>query len=112
MLAWNTMLSMSGGDVRQNAAGHRFAELDVDDRKRLVREHRLAYVPPAGLIRRVLDERESHRAPFVRLCEELEDYMSEPRAEETMRTITSWGRYAELFGYDKQERQFNLENPN
>ncbi len=105
------LAEMSEGDVRLNAAGHRFAELDVDDRKRLFREHLLAYVPLAGLIRRVLDERESHRAPYVRFCEELEDYMSEPRAEETMRTIISWGRYAELFGYDEQERQFNLENP-
>jgi NitT/TauT family transport system ATP-binding protein len=37
--------------------------------------------------------------------------MSEERAEETMRAIISWGRYGELFGYDEQTREFNLENP-
>ncbi|MER8423525.1 hypothetical protein NKH01_07430 [Mesorhizobium sp. M1403] len=31
--------------------------------------------------------------------------MSEERAEDTMRAIISWGRYAE------QSKQFNLENP-
>ena len=37
--------------------------------------------------------------------------MSEDRAEETMRAVIGWGRYAELFSYDEQGRQFSLDNP-
>ena len=92
-------------------AGRRFVDLDVDARKRLFAEHLLAYVPLAGLIRRVLDERPSHKAPFTRFSEELEDYMSEDFAENTLRALITWGRYGELFGYDEHTRQFNLENP-
>jgi NitT/TauT family transport system ATP-binding protein len=64
-----------------------------------------------GLIKRVLDERPSHTAPAARFRNELEDYMSEEYADETLKTIVSWGRYAELFAYDEQSETFSLENP-
>lgn len=102
---------MEGGDVRLGEAGRAYVEADLDARKHLFREHLIAYVPLAALIRRVLDERSSHRAPFTRFSEALEDYMSEERAEETMRAVIGWGRYAELFSYDEQSRQFSLDNP-
>lgn len=105
------LAELAEGDVRLTEVGRRFAGLDVDARKRLFGEHLLAYVPLAALIRRVLDERPDHRAPFTRFSEQLEDGMSEQRAEDTMRAIIDWGRYGELFGYDEEARQFNLENP-
>lgn len=37
--------------------------------------------------------------------------MSEKLAEETMRVIIFWGRYAELFSYDEGAKLFSLENP-
>ena len=105
------LAELAEGDVRLTEVGRRFAGLDVDARKRLFGEHLLAYVPLAALIRRVLDERPDHRAPFTRFSEQLEDGMSEQRAEDTMRAIIDWGRYGELFGYDEEARQFNLEDP-
>lgn len=99
------------GDVRMNDHGRRFVEADTDDRKRLFADHIVAYVPLVALIKRVLDERPSHRAPLQRFSEELEDYMSPGVAEETLRTVIAWGRYAELFAYDEDSRQFSLENP-
>jgi len=63
--------------------------------KRLFAQHLLAYVPLAGHIRRVLDERGAHRAPASRFRDELEDHMSEQFADQTLRSVTSWGRYAE-----------------
>jgi NitT/TauT family transport system ATP-binding protein len=50
-------------------------------------------------------------APKSRLFDELEDYMVEEAAEQTLRTIISWGRYAELFAYDDSRQVFSLENP-
>ena len=37
--------------------------------------------------------------------------MSEEDAELTLRALTSWARYAELFAYDDQTRRFSLDNP-
>ena len=89
----------------------RFVEADVDARKTLFGDHLLAYVPIASLIRRVLDERPTHHAPFSRFSEELADFMSDQAAEVTIRTIVNWGRYAEVFAYDEERGQFSLENP-
>src|SRR5271163_268352 len=102
---------LSEGDLMLTDAGKRFAHLETDARKKLFAEHLINYVPVMGLIRRVLDERPSHTAPAARFRNELEDYMSEDYADETLKTIVSWGRYAELFAYDEQSELFSLENP-
>ena len=102
---------MADGDIHLSDPGRQFVESDVDHRKRMFAAHLLAHVPIAALIRRVLDERPSHRAPRLRFSEELEDFMSEDRADETLRAAVSWGRYAELFAYDGESGQFSLEDP-
>jgi len=102
---------LSEGDLVLTESGKRFANLETDARKRLFADHLVNYVPVMGLIKRVLDERPSHTAPAARFRNELEDYMSEEGADETMKTIVSWGRYAELFAYDEQSETFSLENP-
>jgi NitT/TauT family transport system ATP-binding protein len=103
---------LSEGDLMLTEAGRRFAHLATDARKKLFAEHLVTYVPVASLIRRVLDERPSHTAPAARFRNELEDYMAEDQAAETLKTAVSWGRYAELFAYDEQAELFSLENPN
>jgi NitT/TauT family transport system ATP-binding protein len=103
---------LSEGDLVLTEAGKRFAHLETDARKKMFAEHLINYVPVFGLIRRVLDERPSHSAPAARFRNELEDYMSEEYADETLKTVVSWARYAELFAYDEQAEMFSLENPN
>jgi NitT/TauT family transport system ATP-binding protein len=102
---------MADGDIKLTEAGRRFVDLDIDGRKRLFAEHLLAYVPVVGLIKRVLDERPNHLAPVARFRQELEDFMSPEFAQNTLRAVISWGRYAEIFDYDDQTEQFSLENP-
>ncbi|MGC2087019.1 MAG: nitrate/sulfonate/bicarbonate ABC transporter ATP-binding protein [Bradyrhizobium sp.] len=102
---------LSEGDLNLTEAGKRFAHLETDERKKLFAQHLTETVPLIGLIRRVLDDRPSHTAPAARFRIELEDYMSEQYADETLETIVSWGRYAELFAYDEQSETFSLENP-
>ncbi|MCF1432828.1 MULTISPECIES: AAA-associated domain-containing protein [Rhizobium/Agrobacterium group] len=102
---------LSEGDLVLTEAGTRFAHLETDARKKLFAEHLVSYVPLMGLIRRVLDERPSHTAPAARFRNELEDYMSESYADDTLKTIVSWARYAELFAYDERTEMFSLENP-
>jgi NitT/TauT family transport system ATP-binding protein len=102
---------VEGGDIRLTEVGRRFASADTDERKRIFARHLLTYVPLAGQIRRVLDERASHRAPKSRFSDELEDYMTPEAAERTLRAAISWGRYAEVFAYDDDTATFSLEDP-
>ncbi|HZO21085.1 MAG TPA: nitrate/sulfonate/bicarbonate ABC transporter ATP-binding protein [Steroidobacteraceae bacterium] len=99
------------GDIRLTEAGAQFVRSETDERKRLFSRHLLTYVPLAAHIRRVLDERKGKSAPKSRFFDELEDYMAEEAAEQTIRTVISWGRYAEAFAYDDNQQAFSLENP-
>ncbi len=105
------LAQLSEGDIELTDAGKRFAHMETDERKRVFAEHISAYVPLIGLIRRVLDERPAHVAPVARFRNELEDYMTEDYADETLKTVISWARYAELFAYDEHSELFSLENP-
>jgi NitT/TauT family transport system ATP-binding protein len=102
---------VEGGDIRLTPTGKRFADSDVDERKRLFAQQLATYVPLAAHVRRILDDRPSHKAPAGRFRDELEDHMSESYADETLKAITSWARYAEYFAYDEEADLFTLENP-
>ena len=102
---------VEGGDIRLSDEGKRFATAPVDERKRLFQRYLLSYVPLAGHIRRVLDDRASHRAPKSRFIDELEDHMTPAAAEQTLWAVVDWGRYAEAFAYHDDEQMFSLENP-
>jgi NitT/TauT family transport system ATP-binding protein len=102
---------IDGRTIRLTAAARRYDAADVDERKQIFARQLLAYVPLAAHIRRVLDDRASHQAPASRFRDELEDFMSEPRADETMKAIVSWGRYAEVFAFHDDEDRFSLDDP-
>ena len=99
------------GDIRLTEPGMRFVRAVLDERKKIFAQHVLAYVPLAAYIKRVLDERTTHRAPAARFLDELEDHMSEESAEKTLRAVISWARYGEAFAYDENSGIFSLENP-
>jgi NitT/TauT family transport system ATP-binding protein len=99
------------GDIKLTPLGQQFVDMDVDQRKKVLGDQVLAHVPLASHIKRVLDERPTHRAPATRFREELEDYMSEDYAERTLRAIINLGRYGELFAYDENSQTFSYENP-
>jgi len=105
------LAELEGGDLRLTDDGRTFANASLDERKRLFQRHLLTYVPLAAHIRKVLDERVSHAAPRSRFLDELEDHMTAEAAEQTLRAVISWGRYAEAFAYDDHDQTFSLENP-
>jgi len=102
---------LEGGDLKLTEAGLAFANASLDERKKIFSRHLLNYVPLAAHIRRVLDERASHVARKSRFIDELEDFMGEEAAEQTLRAVIGWGRYAEAFAYDDEKARFSLENP-
>ncbi|MGO9595733.1 MAG: AAA-associated domain-containing protein [Steroidobacteraceae bacterium] len=102
---------VEGGDIRLTPEGVAFANAQIDERKHIFARHLLNYVPLAAHIRRVLDERASHAARKSRFIDELEDFMGEKDAEQTLRAVLSLARYAEAFAYDDASEMFSLENP-
>ena len=102
---------LEGGDLKLTEDGMAFAHASIDERKRIFSRHLLTYVPLVAHIRRVLDERASHSARKSRFIDELEDFMSEEEADQTLRAAIRWARYAEAFAYDDENAMFSLENP-
>jgi NitT/TauT family transport system ATP-binding protein len=101
---------VSGGDIELTMAGRRYADADMLTRKQIFAEALVKQVPLAAHIRRVLDERPGHRAPAARFLRELEDHLSEEEAERVLETVINWGRHAEIFAYDDDDRVLSLEN--
>ncbi|MBN8809374.1 MAG: nitrate/sulfonate/bicarbonate ABC transporter ATP-binding protein [Sphingomonas sp.] len=102
---------LKGAGIALTPSARRYAQADVDARKALFERALIAHVPLAQHIRRILDERASHDAPGRRFRDELEDFMSPDYADETLRTVTHWGRYAEIFAYDEDDDRFSLDDP-
>jgi NitT/TauT family transport system ATP-binding protein len=73
-------------------------------------EHLLKHVPLAARIKKVLNERPGHRAPRVRFEQELEDFLTDGAAEDTLDSVINWGRYGEVFSYNDQTELFSLED--
>ena len=97
---------LKDGSLKLTSAGKVFARSGTDERKRLFKEHLLQFVPLAAHICRILQERDGHSAPRGRFEVELEDHLTHGDAEKTLRALTAWGRYAELFAYDDETGTF------
>jgi NitT/TauT family transport system ATP-binding protein len=108
-LALLRFAELEEGDIRLTESGRRFANADTDERKVLFAAALRNHVKLAATIRGVLDERWNHRASAVRFRDELEDHMSPGYAEDTLRAVIGWARFAELFNYDEEADQFFLE---
>ena len=102
---------IEGRIIRLTPAGRKYAVAEVDARKQMFAQQLLAYVPLAAHIRRVLDDRAQRQAPARRFRDELEDFMSEAYAEETLDAVITWGRYAEVFAFHDDSDRFSLEDP-
>jgi len=105
------LAEIEGGDIKLTDIGKQFAESGMDDRKKLFQRQLIANIPLAAHIRRVLQERANHVAPKSRFVDELEDHMTSEGAEQSLRAVTAWGRFAEVFAYDDDSGTFSLENP-
>ncbi|HEX5419188.1 MAG TPA: nitrate/sulfonate/bicarbonate ABC transporter ATP-binding protein [Gammaproteobacteria bacterium] len=100
---------LTAGDIVLTPLARQFAHADVEPRKQMFARQLVANVPLAAHIKQVLEDRPGRRAPAVRFLSELEDHLSESAAQQTLRAVTHWGRYAELYSYDDAAESFSLE---
>ena len=86
-------------------------DADILSRKKIFADHLIQFVPIARFIRNYLDEETDHRVMETVFLKELEKKLSKEAAEEVLKVVIAWGRYAEIFAYDYDTGVLSLENP-
>ena len=96
------------GDVVLEALGKQFLEMDINRRKLMLREQ-LKKLSLFAYFIRLLKGQPDHSLPKEILLEHLAMLLPNEPPQKLFNTIVNWGRYAELFGYNKDEDRFYLD---
>ena len=99
------------GKIALTDEGKLFAEADILQRKKIFATQLTSYVPLVGHILRVLRGRPGHTVSGQRFLIELQDDLSEDAAQDVLKAVIEWGRYAELYAYHDNTDTFSFENP-
>lgn len=102
---------VSEGDIELTSIGRKLAAADILNQKKIFASQVMTYVPLIRFIRRELDKAENHEVSEEVFIKELMENLSEQAAEEVLKTVIDWGRYAEIFAYDYNTGYLSLENP-
>ncbi|MEC8461108.1 MAG: nitrate/sulfonate/bicarbonate ABC transporter ATP-binding protein [Pseudomonadota bacterium] len=102
---------LEGGQVALTEVGEQFAKADLFERKNLFAQQLQTHVPLARHIDRVLRGRPNYSASGQRFLIELQDDLSEDAAQEVLKVVIEWGRYAELFAYDHNTDTLSFDDP-
>jgi NitT/TauT family transport system ATP-binding protein len=102
------LVSTPNGDVVLEPLGREFLEADMNGRKRIIREQLKKHSLFAYFIR-LLRSQEDHALPKEVVLEHLAMLLPDERPEQVFATMVAWGRFAELFGYNKDDDRFYLD---
>ncbi len=102
------LVSTPAGDVVIEEGGRRFLAADVNQRKLQIREQ-LKTLGLFGYFVRLLHAQEDRSLTKEVVLEHLAMLLPSERPERLFWTIVNWGRFAELFGYNKDEDRFYLD---
>jgi NitT/TauT family transport system ATP-binding protein len=101
-------VSTPAGDVVLEPLGKQFLEGDINQRKLLVREQLKKHGLFAYLAR-LLRGQEDRSLQKEVVLEHLAMLLPNESPEKMYSTVVNWGRFAELFGYNKDEDRFYLD---
>ncbi|HLX36720.1 MAG TPA: AAA-associated domain-containing protein, partial [Candidatus Binataceae bacterium] len=96
------------GDVVLEPAGKAFLEMNVNERKLALKE-RLKTMSLFAYFMRLLRGQEDRSLPKEVVLEHLAMLLPNESPQKEFNTVVNWGRYAELFGYNKDEDRFYLD---
>ena len=102
------LVETPGGDVVLQPLGKKFLESDINQRKPMLRERLLQHGLFDYLVR-LLKGQEDKSIDKERILEHLAMLLPNEDPERLFSTIVNWGRFAELFGYNKDEERFYLD---
>lgn len=96
------------GEIHFTAEGQKFANESMEGRKQIFQIHLSHYIPLAGYIYKRLEADPDRSILMSEFMHEVEQSIPASAAEESLRAVTSWARYAELFMYDENTQKFFL----
>jgi len=102
-------VSTPAGDVVLEPLGKQFLDAKVNQRKLILRERLKGHSLFSYFIR-LLHGTEDNALAREIVLEHLAMLLPSEKPERQFSTMVNWGRYAELFGYNKDEDRFYLDN--
>jgi len=92
---------LTEGDVQLSRRGVLFADADIQARKVLFREAALENVTLLKQIDSILKRKSDHAITDEFFHDILDEHFSEDEVQRQFDTAVNWGRYAEIFDYDR-----------
>jgi len=102
------LVSTPAGDVVLEPLGREFLAADMNTRKRIIREQLKKHSLFSYFVRLLRGE-ENHSLSKEQVREHLAMLLPDERPERMFTTMVGWGRFAELFGYNKDDDRFYLD---
>jgi NitT/TauT family transport system ATP-binding protein len=102
-------VSTPAGDVVLEPLGKQFLDAKINERKLMVREQLKKHSLFSYFIR-LLHGQENKALTKEVVLEHLAMLLPSEKPERQFQTMVNWGRFAELFGYNKDEDRFYLDN--
>jgi NitT/TauT family transport system ATP-binding protein len=103
--------TLKEGDVEITPDGARFAEADILTRKILFRHAALKYVMILQQIDSILHAKTDHSISEEFFYDILDEHFSQDEVERQFETAMNWGRYAEIFDFDRESHRLILAEP-
>ena len=103
------LVSTPAGDVALEPLGRQFLDAKINDRKLLIREQLKKHSLFSYFIRLLHGQEDKSLTKEV-VLEHLAMLLPSEKPERQFSTIVNWGRFAELFGYNKDEDRFYLDH--
>jgi NitT/TauT family transport system ATP-binding protein len=103
--------TLKEGDVEITAEGTRFAEADILARKVLFRQAALKNVVILQQIDSILHAKTDHSISQEFFYDILDEHFSEDEVQRQFDTAMNWGRYAEIFDFDREAHRLVLAEP-
>ena len=91
------------GDVQITPSGVAFAEADIQQRKVLFRQAALEHVTILKQIDSILKRKSDHSMADEFFHDILDEHFAEDEVLRQFETAMNWGRYAEIFDYDREK---------
>jgi len=103
--------TLKEGDVEITPDGTRFAEADILARKILFRQAALKHVMILQQIDSILHAKNDRSISEEFFYDILDEHFSQDEVERQFETAMNWGRYAEIFDFDRESHRLVLAEP-
>jgi NitT/TauT family transport system ATP-binding protein len=99
------------GDVQVTPHGVTFADADIQNRKVLFRQASLEHVTILKQIDSILKRKSDHSIADEFFHDILDEHFAEDEVQRQFETAMNWGRYAEIFDYDRETGKLTQAEP-